>query len=227
MKLKDPETGNIYDSIDEALEFFCTQQGCCTMTFVRCPFENKTITQSCLWWAGRHPYEAAKLMGYEILDEDAEQEGNMEENKKPRICDVLGVDVFERFSVVDQENGFNSEEIMIDGNGNALSASGTVTVSPYICAIHAINHPEKIRRKSKLTENEIAICKSLGAKWVSKDEGRFGIVQMWEEEPQKVVYKGHIFYERKEGSESSIATAKKDKFPSIAPGELICVEDCL
>ena len=73
---------------------------------------------------------------------------------KPRICDVLGVDVGERFVYKDpnkEETTLYVEEngmvVFIFKNGQKLQGIGMDYV-----LVQAINHPERIIRKPRWTE---------------------------------------------------------------------------
>lgn len=73
---------------------------------------------------------------------------------KPRICEVLGVEVEEKFTIVDtaywiEKNG----AIFSDGDQRDL-----VGVS-LICDV--VNHPERIIRKPRFTEQEVERAKAI------------------------------------------------------------------
>ena len=80
----------------------------------------------------------------------------MSENKKPRIAEILGVEVGERFKV----DGYGSVNFYIDENGEACS---NYTNDPDYCtAIYqAINHPDRIIRKPRWTEQDVEDAKAL------------------------------------------------------------------
>ena len=75
---------------------------------------------------------------------------------KPRICEVLGVEVGEPFKV----DGYGSMNFYIDENGEACS---NYTNDPDYCtAIYqAINHPDRIIRKPRFTEQEVERAKAI------------------------------------------------------------------
>lgn len=99
----------------------------------------------------------------------------MTDRDKPRICKVLGVEVGEDITYVDA----NGEEIglRVLENGNIeLTFKGGMQVgwagTGYVIT-QAINHPDRIIRKPRFTEEEVAAAKMLlsaGAKSVYKDE---------------------------------------------------------
>lgn len=145
-------------SIEEAQDDFCYRYETCGV----CPL-NKKAPSDCLAWCVAHPHEAARLMGYEVVEDDCDQsqksrnsvskkeETNMD---KPRICDVLGVEVGQKFTIADtdywvEKNG----AIFSDGNQRDL-----VGVS-LIC--DAINHSDRIIRKPKPEQEEKKVDKPL------------------------------------------------------------------
>jgi hypothetical protein len=62
-------------SIEEAQDDFCYRYETCGV----CPL-NKKAPLDCLAWCEAHPHEAARLMGYEAVEDDY-QNGNMEVNE--------------------------------------------------------------------------------------------------------------------------------------------------
>lgn len=73
MKFRNPETGDVYSNAKIALDSFpCPQKISCE----NCKFNGNKCTEK---WVNEHPYEAASLMGYEVIDE---KEANMEKPLK-------------------------------------------------------------------------------------------------------------------------------------------------
>ena len=89
MEFRNLETGEVFD-VRTGVERFCYGKECDT-----CPMYNRCPNDFCSEWAVDHPHEAARLMGYEVV-EDEKEEANMD---KPRICEVLGVEVDEEWTV--------------------------------------------------------------------------------------------------------------------------------
>ena len=80
------------------------------------------------------------------------EEANMD---KPRICEVLVVEPEERFSI-------GQYEYWVDQNGDmwcAAGAEGKLACGGVLCA--AINHPDRIIRKPRFTEQEVEDAKML------------------------------------------------------------------
>ena len=117
--------------------------------------------------------EAAALMDYEVIPEPGDdtnpingikKEANMD---KPRICEVLGVEVGERFSVEDQRGG---DLLYVDKNGWVkYEEDGNLSSS---ALQFAINHPECIIRKPRFTQQDIE-----DAKIMKRIFGRDGVVK--------------------------------------------------
>lgn len=89
MKFRDPETGRVYGEISNALVNFCIKQGTFLCVEHRCSFEAKAFAHGgCIRYAEKYPIEAARLMGYEVMEE---KEDNMEvtdvgAGSKPARC---------------------------------------------------------------------------------------------------------------------------------------------
>ena len=66
MKFRNPETGEVFLSISSAADYFCRENDCFLQT---CPLKEKTDGKPCVDWANAHPREAARLMGYEVVEE--------------------------------------------------------------------------------------------------------------------------------------------------------------
>ena len=65
MKFRDPKTGKVYQNARAALDSFpCPQRVSCE----NCKFDENKCTEK---WVNEHPYEAAALMGYEVVEEHA------------------------------------------------------------------------------------------------------------------------------------------------------------
>ena len=100
--------------------------------------------------------------------------------EKPRLAEVLGVDVNERFQV-------NEITLYVDWMGvmRVNDKNGTVSQN----AIYtAINHPESIIRAPRLTEAERIFLQGIpGVKWVSRDvNADDGYVDLWGAKPELI-----------------------------------------
>ena len=71
MKIRDPKTGEIFDNIHIAKSNFCVDKLC-----NKCPLPNvvryellPADSNGCSKFCENHPYEAVRLMGYEVVEE--------------------------------------------------------------------------------------------------------------------------------------------------------------
>ena len=73
---------------------------------------------------------------------------------KPRICEVLGVEVGEPFDLLNSARNpyhIDADGDMVDKDGNWCGEA--------ICV--AINHPDRIIRKPRFTEQEVEVAKAI------------------------------------------------------------------
>ena len=69
MKFHDPETGEVFDSLREASDKFCSDHDC---FWRECPLDKANESRACWDWIQEYPIEAARLMGYEVVDDAVE-----------------------------------------------------------------------------------------------------------------------------------------------------------
>ena len=239
VKFRNPKTGEVFEVI-----------GCCNVKFCNhiescldCPILTHRGASKCADYVNEHPYEAAKLMGYEVVkekempkiniskftdndkivvqcktEEEAEtfcnelhklgyswygdetlknnscwdeyseeycyfhaadgfrektisigtldevydnetliQFSDLLEEDKPRMCEVLGLEVDEEFTV---ENESQSCIFHIDDSGRVTTGTCDIA-SRVLCDI--INHPEKIKLAIKLSNDEKERIKAICA----------------------------------------------------------------
>ena len=139
MKFRNPDTGEALSIVDAVSES-CGQRWC-----DNCALREPTgdPDKVCADWAEYHPHEAARLMGYEVVEDgnvltknDSKGESLEANMDKPRICEVLGVEPEEKFEI----------------RGNTL---GRFRINKVECLNNLINHPENIARKPRWTEQEV------------------------------------------------------------------------
>ena len=121
---------------------------------------------------------------------------------KPRICEVLGVEPYEKFAVGDFT-------YWIDQDGDMWlekEIGGQMECGGVLCTI--INHPERIIRKPRFTQQEIE-----DAKMVKAVFGKNGIIRRYDKattEPystlvfNNVFINENMFHSIKEGQEYSL-----------------------
>lgn len=61
MKFKDPRTGEVFDNIKQGVHTYCDRRRC-----EECAIHDRG---TCYGWPRKHPAEAAKLMGFEIIED--------------------------------------------------------------------------------------------------------------------------------------------------------------
>ena len=172
MKFRNPETGEVFEEIWPLLNLYCISHSC----------ENCSLPLNCARYCIDFPEEAARLMGFEVVEETIKtvpgheplttaqqkdmaefidsnvilfpslakkEEANMD---KPRICEVLGVDVDEVFTIETPVR--KSTYCRIDEEGKIYN-----TCIETLC--YAINHPDRIIRKPRWTEQEVERAKAI------------------------------------------------------------------
>ena len=168
MKFRNPKTGEVFPTITEAWTAFMCPGPCGDC--------NLQIGSTCeKEWIASHPNEAARLIGYEVVEDNEPrtcfncigceiekdfdpQEGckNWVKRKevnmnKPRICEVLGVEVGEWWEYGRIEYSVTENGIIIDHN-NTVHFTGLTG---------AINNPDRIIRKPRFTEREVERAKAI------------------------------------------------------------------
>lgn len=148
MRFRDPKTGEM-----------CGLQGL-LLAWIRFRAHRDTD------WAKENAEEVARMMGYEVVENDCDQsqksrnsvakkeEANMD---KPKICDVLGVEVNERVYYKDPNGETVQFFINEDGTTVWVFESGK-PLSQYgigYAIAQAINHPDRIIRKPRFTQQEV------------------------------------------------------------------------
>ena len=145
MKLRNPTTGEVV-SIEEAVHIFCSDTWCDS-----CPIRTESEDFRCQSWAESHPVVVARLMDYDVVEDDkvvendqVKKESNMD---KPRICEILGVEVNQNFRF----NDFPFDEpkrYFVDTDGEIRNAHGGEVTSSELCYI--INNADCIIRKPRI-----------------------------------------------------------------------------
>lgn len=150
MKFRNPETGEVLTG-EQAQWRFCKDRHCW-----ECPMNQESpAKECCVDFRKSHPHEAARLMGYEVVEDDHIPQAEKKEETnmgKPRICEVLGVDVDEVFTIETPVR--KSTYCRIDEKGKIYN-----TCVETLC--YAINHPDCIIRKPRWTEQEVEDAKAI------------------------------------------------------------------
>ena len=152
------KTGETFENTYDDTTFCGQYIGC-----INCPVGNVKLNYDCTEWVNENPHEAARLMGYEVVEDDKvveidqvkKEETNMD---KPRICEVLGVEVNENFKF----NDFPFDECkvyFVGTDGEIRNAKGGSVTGGELCYI--INNPDRIIRKPKQEQEEKKVDKPL------------------------------------------------------------------
>ena len=183
MKFRNPETGEVFTD-EHAHGKFCIGRSC-----YECPMNQASpVQETCVGFRKSHPHEAARLMGYEVVEDDScksctHYKGesicglhslNVEidpddkcvawEKKeanmdKPRICEVLGVEPEEVFEM--RGNKIGNFRINKYGTFQIEISNNCWEASTVECLNSLINHPENIIRKPRFTQQEVERAKAI------------------------------------------------------------------
>lgn len=134
----------------------------------------------------------------------------MSENKKPRLAEVLGVEIGEKFDVIG--DGFNPYYVDADGRLRDCDNSHRAFIIEKL-----INHPELIKRLPHWTEQEVQDAKNIirmfGADnfaYVTKDENGWPVLA-----------------DDCDGCANFTIGLEKTIFPSLKPGQTVKLDDII
>lgn len=243
------KTGEVALTIEQALAQFCDSKEDCDYCELREPVQQYAGTKRpCHEYVRANPHEAARLMGYEVVEDDmleptkhkeeantanavegmccdcahggpccswdenencqhkkedgtcwvpyTKEEANMD---KPRICEVLGVEVGEHFKI----KGYKGEYHI---NGCGVLKWGGQTSDDAI--YEAINHPDRIIRKPRWTQQEVERAKAIKVLFpcaIAITKAPFGSVFV-------------------SGASLTLST---EYFPSIQPGQSVTLDEII
>lgn len=221
------KTGEVALTIEQALEQFCDSKKDCDYCELREPVQQYAGTKKpCHEYVRANPYEAARLMGYEVVEDDEprtcfncigceiekdfdpqegcknwvkRKEANMD---KPRIAQVLGVEKGERFDAGPYKDAY------IDSFGTIRTNMGTLMDADRVCEL--INHPDRIIRKPRWTEQEVERAKAIKVLYPEAES-------LDECDPQVKVL----------NTKFVIATLDTALFPSLRLGESVTLDEII
>ena len=127
---------------------------------------------------------------------------------KPRIAQVLGVEVGE--DVKYRHTDGTAENICVCEDGRVIISSLSCKMSTVAVLINAINHPDRIIRKPRWTEQEVERAKAIKVLYPEADH-------LDECDPQIKVL----------NTEFVIATLDNALFTSLRPGETIKLDEII
>lgn len=212
MKFRDYKTGEVFDDIRSAqVRFMCP--GPCNV----CPLGPDRCTEE---WCNKHPLEAARLMGYEVVEDHIGEATEMEEKPmkkidKPRICEVLGVEVNEEWRVsgndmatyrINEDDQFEYAMPLYQRPGHGKWYDGDMAH-----LIDFINHPDRIIRKPRFTEEEKTLACGLHCVWPDGE--------LLRRAPDDLVLTSYHY--------GFAMPVPKDMFSGLRPGQSVRLEDVL
>ena len=183
MKFRDPKTGEL-SAISSMMEVWCGE----SCRGEKCPINDlaEKIEMSrieCENWIASHPHEAASLMSYEVVKDDGHftenerksyrdmlnragkptgvniedlmEEANMD---KPRICEVLGVEVGEVWTFGGDPTKFRINK---DGHREYYHCDRWQDGCAEFNLCDVINHPDFINRDPRFTQQEAERAKAI------------------------------------------------------------------
>ena len=142
VKFKNLKTGEILTP-DEAFNKFCGTQDCCA----ECPLDSLPGTwEDCEAWMRDNIEKTAKIAGLEVVKEG--------EKMKPKICEILGVEVGEEFKIngwdevvfqILDDGTFSTEPVNVPGSSTAL--------------LRALDHPEWVEHLPSWSPDEVTLAR--------------------------------------------------------------------
>lgn len=131
---------------------------------------------------------------------------------RPRICDILNINIGERFFV-------NGREYIIDVKGEIRDTITDDLISP-IELLDVIDNPQLINKVVQLTKEEYKICEVLHTNYITKDKGVNSVVRLWYSMP---MLNGDGYWICP--NENYFATISDTLFPSLQAGQICTILD--
>ena len=162
MKFRDPVTQKVFSGIVDANDYFCAKSA---VECNSCPLDIPSHQQkkiSCESWCKTNQEEAARLLGYEVVEDSkgveidtVKKEANMD---KPRICEVLGVEVGEVWTFDNDPTKFRINK---DGHREYYHCDRWQDGCAEFNLCDVINHPDFINRNPRFTQQEVEAAKAI------------------------------------------------------------------
>ena len=134
---------------------------------------------------------------------------------KPRICEVLGVEVNEEFTYDFGENQVNRGTFKIGADGNRYYKVGTDPWNPCYNEedlLVIINHPDRIIRKPRFTEQEAEAAKAVKVLFPCTTH----LIQFQPNEPVSA-----------KAGDAFVVNLNSVLFPSIQPGKPYTLDEII
>ncbi len=187
---------------------FCGEIDC-----TACPYGGKDETKICMFLEN-----CPVRWHFPIIPAESETQPKPEKTK-PHLAEILGVEAGERFGI--NVDGKPYGDFYVDDEGIMWLSDGDLAGYADLCT--AINHPEKIVCKPRFTEQELAICRAVGARYVTRSDNTCNnnFVIFWNEKPE--LHDG--LYIGESVNQLAIIFSNSGLFTqSVKPGECIEVD---
>lgn len=180
-----------------------------------CPIFEVLNGELCCFWVLEHPDEAARLMGYKVVEYDPDFTPAKEATKvsKSKLAEILGVEEDEEFKYEWQVFGLEGEKYRIHNGKRQYFSDGWYDASAEVTLTEMIAHPEKIQRLPRWTEKDVEDA----------------------EATKRIVLANPYFVRRDSDnnifilspSESCITVLKESCFPSLKIGEKATLDEII
>ena len=177
-----------------------------------CPFY--TAENGCMFSgeAASWPLEASEAM----TTPSAEESSAPDKPAKPRLAVLWNVEVGEPFTIVHEGREFTDLTLSQEGY-----VFGDV---PVYVIFDAINDPARVHKQVRLTEQELELCRMFEVKYLTRNVNSW-CVHMWHTRPSENEGGMGKYYAIDIREASEIGAVDARFFPSIEPGDCICVEE--
>lgn len=207
MKFRNPETGEVFE----------THCDTCGAGSSGCKLVWKNVSCGRL---KENPHEAARLMGYEVVEDDCDQsqiscnqvanksqkeEANMD---KPRICEILGVVPGEEFFIRGFYPGHVTFRIMDDGTFSTRPSNISGSTKELL---QTLDHPDRIIRKPRWTEQEVKRAKAIKVLWPKAEK----------------LYRGAATITIYTRSQLFVIDLHAELFPSLHSGKTVTLDEII
>ena len=218
MKFRNSETGEVYIGILEAMDHYCDSKEDCNDCTLREPVQSYAKQKHpCYAYVADNPHEAARLMGYEVVEDEpvsdcnglnegtnctpVKEEANMD---KPRICEV-SEDGFEKICEAVHNRWMNEKKRQ------------GMTEHPDMRPYHEL--PENVKEYDRVTVR--CVLDALGIKYTQKPRWTQQEVEF--AKAIKVLFPCAIEVVKAPSGNVSVSgaslTLSTEYFPSIHPGQ--------
>ncbi len=219
MKFRNPETGEVL-AVSDAVNKYCAGRWCgdtCKLYYAA-----GDPDKVCADWAEYHPHEAARLMGYEVAEDDMpdtakhKEEANMD---KPIICEVLGVEIGEVWTFGGDPTKFR---ICADGHREYYHSGRWQEGCAEFNLCDAINHPDRITRKPRFTQQEVEDAKNIKRMFCSGTFSNFTHIQK-----DELGRPAMVDCPMRDNNGRFFVGLEKGMFPSLRPGETVTLDEII